>query len=224
MQKLDLLCRALIVYQLIYLTAALLTSIPARFETLGRLQFMRSLYILYILFFLFGGGLFGEYVLKTRIWRWIALFVPICAGMFLAQRTEFPASSHIEWPWAQPKNLWMQAFEWIRSNTPQDAVFALDPFHMNIPGEDENGFRAVAQRSMLADAVKDSGAVSMFPDLAQEWLKQVQSQKGWQSFQSQDFRRLREEYGVNWVVLQKPQAVSLECPYQNAAVIVCRVN
>lgn len=224
LHNLDLLCRALIVYEFIYVLAGVLLSIPARFESLARLQPMRSLYLLYVLFFLFAGGLLGEYVLKNRVWRWAALFVPLCAGMFLAQRALFPASAHVEWPGAAPKNQWVQAFEWIRTNTPGDAVFALDPFHMQIPGEDANGFRAIARRSMLADAVKDSGAVTMFPPMAEEWLKQVQSQSGWKKFQAQDFRRLRTEFGVTWVVLQQPGVAGLGCPYQNAAVLVCQVN
>jgi len=222
--NLDLLCRALIVYELVYLPAGIVLSISPRFESLARLQPMRSLYLLYVLFCLFAGGLLGEYVLKSRTWRWAALFVPLCAGMFLAQRALFPASGHIEWPGAAPKNQWVQAFEWIRANTPPDAVFALDPFHMHIKGEDENGFRAIAQRSMLADAVKDSGAVTMFPPMAEEWLRQIQAQRGWKAFQAQDFRRLRAEYGVNWVVLQQPGVPGLDCPYQNAAVLVCRVK
>lgn len=224
LQNLDLLCRALIAYELVYLPAGVVLSISARFENLARFQPMRSLYLLYVLFFLFTGGLLGQYVLKHRVWRWAALFVPLCAGMFMAQCALFPASAHVEWPGAAPKNPWVQAFEWIQTNTPRDAVFALDPLHMNIPGEDENGFRAVAQRSMLADAIKDSGAVSMFPPLADEWLKQVQAQSGWKTFQSQDFHRLQAEYGVNWVVLQRPGVASLDCPFQNAAVLVCRVN
>jgi len=224
LRNLELLCRALIVYQFIYLLVSVLLSIPARFESVARLQPMRSLYLLYVLFFLFAGGLLGEYVLKNRVWRWIAVFAPLSAGMFLTQRALFPASSHIEWPGAAPRNPWVQAFEWIRTNTPRDAVFALDPFHMNIAGEDANGFRAIAQRSMLADAVKDSGAVTMFPPNAEEWLKQVQAQNGWKTFQAQDFHRLKSEYGVNWIVLQQPGIAGLDCPYQNAAVLVCRVN
>ena len=224
LRNLNLLCRALIVYEFVYLLEGVLLSIPARFESLARFQPMRSLYLPYALFFLFAGGWLGEYVLKNRVWRWAALFVPLCAGMFLAQRALFPASAHIEWPGAAPKNQWVQAFDWIRTNTPRDAVFALDPFHMNIPGEDANGFRAIAQRSMLADAVKDSGAVSMFPPMAEEWLKQVQSQSGWKTFQLKDFRRLQAEYGANWVVLQQPGTAGLDCPYQNAAVLVCRVS
>ena len=54
-------------------------------------------------------------------------------------------------------------------HTPKEAVFALDPNYMVLPGEDAHGFRAVAERSVLADNVKDSGAVSLFPKLAAEW-------------------------------------------------------
>jgi len=33
--------------------------------------------------------------------------------------------------------------------TPVDAVFALDPYYMDIRGEDEVGFRCLAERSPL---------------------------------------------------------------------------
>jgi len=207
-----------------YLLLALATSVPARFEDLARLQLMRSLYILYILMLLFAGGFLGEYVLKLRTWRWIVLFAPLCAGMFLAQRELFPASAHIEWPGTKPRNQWVQAFAWSRDNTPVNAIFALDPNHMSIAGEDANGFRAIAQRSMLADAIKDSGAVTMFPPMADEWLRQVQAQSDWKKFQTPDFYRLHETYGVSWVVLQRPGVEGLACPYQNDAVMVCRLE
>ena len=223
-RNVDLMCHALVVYGVIYLVAGLALSIPARFEAIGRLQPMRSLYLLYILLILISGGFLGELVLKGRIWRWLALFAPLCIGMFVAQRALFPASAHIEWPGAAPRNAWVQAFVWIRNNTPSDAIFALDPHHMEIEGEDENGFRAVAERSMLADAVKDSGAVTMFPPMAAEWLKQVQAQSGWKKFGTQDFQRLQSEFGVSWVVVQQPGVPGLTCPYQNQAVQVCRSN
>jgi hypothetical protein len=224
LRNLDLLCRALIFYELVYLLVSLILTIPARFEALARLQPMRSLYLLYVLFFLFAGGLLGEYVLKNRLWRWAALFVPLCTGMFMAQNALFPASAHIEWPGAAPKNEWVQAFQWIRTNTPRDAIFALNPTHMDIPGEEENSFEAVAERSMLADANKASGAVSMFPAMADEWFSQIQAQSGWTTFHVQDFRRLKTQYGVSWVVLQQPGTAGLDCPYQNPTVLVCRLN
>jgi hypothetical protein len=221
-RNVDILCRALIPYELLATVAAVILAIPARLESLARLQPMRSLYILYILLVLLGGGFLAEYVLKNRLWRWLALFVPLCAGMFLAQRSLFPASAHIEWPETTPRNPWVQAFLWVRGNTPVNSIFALDPLYMNVDGEDENGFRAAAQRSMLADR-RDAGAVTMFPPLAEEWLRQTQVRDGWHQFQLTDFDRLRATYGVSWVVIQQPGIPGMDCPYQNAAVRVCTI-
>lgn len=223
-RNMELLCRTLIIYELLYLPIATIVSVSGRLESLARLQPMRSLYLLYIVMFLFAGGLLAEHVLQKRVWRWLTLFCPLCTGMFLAQRALFPASAHIEFPGIAPKNHWAQAFEWIRHNTPTDAIFALDPSAMKIPLEDENGFEAIAQRSRLADEVRDGGAASMFPVLADEWSKQIQAQKGWRTFQLQDFRRLQKEFGVTWVVLLRPAPERLECPYHNEAVIVCRMT
>jgi hypothetical protein len=215
--------RAFIVYDLIYLVVAMAVDLPPRFETLARIQPLRSLHLLYIVLFLMIGGLLGEYVLKDRVSRWLVLFVPLSLGMFFAQLALFPASDHIEWPGETPKNPWAQAFLWIRQNTPVDAVFALDPEHMHISGEDEIGFRSMAERSRVADWVKDNGAVSMFPELADEWLAQIMAQTPWKSFQLEDFERLKSRYGVSWVVLQQPGVAGLDCKYQNATVRVCEV-
>ncbi|MFZ0770501.1 MAG: hypothetical protein WCA49_02905 [Candidatus Sulfotelmatobacter sp.] len=215
--------RAFVVYGLIYLVAALVVDLPARFEALARLQPLRSLHFLYIVMFVIMGGFLGEYVLRSRWWRWLLLFVPLSAGMFLAQRALFPASAHIEWPGAALRNPWEQAFVWVRQNTPVDAVFALDPNYMDTAGEDEIGFRCLAQRSRLADGVKDNGVVSMFPPLAEEWWAQVQAQTPWKDFRLEDFSRLRNKYGVSWVVVQQPGVSGIDCPYQNSAVRVCRL-
>ena len=215
--------RAFVIYALIYAVGALVVDLPARFESLARLQPLRSLHFLYIVMFLIIGGLLGEYALKNRVWRWLVLFVPLSAGMFLAQRSLFPASAHVEWPGATPKNPWAQAFLWIRQNTPVNAVFALDPDYMHLAGEDEIGFRCLAERSRLADAVKDNGVVSMFPPLAEEWWAQVQAQTPWKNFQAEDFSRLKEKYGVTWVVEQSPGVAGMDCPYQNDAARVCRI-
>jgi hypothetical protein len=215
--------RAFVVYGLIYLVAALVVDLPARFEALARLQPLRSLHFLYIVMFVVMGGLLGEYVLKDRVWRWLLLFAPLSLGMFLAQRALFPASAQVEWPGATPKNPWAQAFLWIRQNTPVNAAFALDPEYMDAAGEDEIGFRCLAQRSRLADQVKDNGVVSMFPPLAEEWWAQVQAQTPWKSFRAEDFLRLKNTYGVGWVVVQQPGVAGLDCAYQNSAVRVCRI-
>jgi hypothetical protein len=215
--------RAFVVYGLIYLIAALVVDLPPRFVELARLQPLRSLHFLYIVMFVLMGGLLGGFVLKDRVWHWLLLFAPLSLGMFMAQRALFPSSAHVEWPGAAPKNPWAQAFVWVRQNTPVDAVFALDPEYMNITGEDEIGFRCLAQRSQLADEVKDNGVVSMFPELAEKWWAQVQAQTPWKTFHSEDFLRLKNTYGANWVVVQQPALSGLDCPYQNSAVRVCRI-
>ena len=216
------LCSALIVFELVFFAAALVVTIPPQFANLAELQPMRALLLVYIFMFLFTGGLLAQWVLADKVWRWVVLFLPLCFGMWYAQRQLFPASPHLELPWTRNNNQWVQTFEWIRQNTPVDAYFALNPQHMELPGEDQHGFRAIAERSMLADALKDSGAASMFPQLAPEWQGQTEAEKGWNNFQLTDFERLKAQFGVNWVVVEHPMA-GLECPYANGELRVCRI-
>jgi hypothetical protein len=224
MKNVELVSRAIIAYVGVATLAAIALAIPPRFEALARVQPARCLAICYMLLVVVGGGFLGQRVLRGSIWRWLALFIPLSLGMYIAQRQLFIASSHIEWPWVQPRNAWALAFDWVRSNTPKDALFALDPNHMEIAGEDENGFRARAERSMLADAVKDKGAASMFPPLSIPWLEQFRDQQPWKQFQREDFQRLRQKYGVTWVVVERPGPTGLDCPYENSAVGVCRLG
>ncbi|HUB02820.1 MAG TPA: hypothetical protein VL983_09040 [Terriglobales bacterium] len=224
LKNVELASRAIIPVVVVAIISAIILSSSPQFEALARLQPLRSLAITYSLLIVIGGGFLGEYVLKAHIWRWLVLFIPLSLLMFSVQRQVFPASAHIEWPWAKPLNPWAQAFDWIRLHTPVDALFALNPAHMDLPGEDEIGFRARAERSMLADLVKDKGASTMFPPLSVEWLKQIEDQRNWTQFQSSDFERLRQKYGVNWVVVQQPGPSGLDCPYQNAVVRVCRLE
>jgi len=221
---LNLFCRALLVFGVVFFIASAAISIPPQFARFAELQPTRYLHLLYILFLVLGGGLLAELVLKKHFWRWLLLFVPLCTGMWFTQRQLFLATPQIEWPGAAPNNGWLQAFVWIRRHTPVDAYFALNPDYMKQPGEDEHGFRAMAERSALADRVKDSGAASMFPQLAEAWMTQVQAQRGWKNFHVEDFRRLKQEFGVDWVVVEQPPAAGLICPYQNKTVAVCRVE
>jgi hypothetical protein len=215
------LCRGLILFVVMFSAIALVIAVPGRFEQMSELQPMRSLHLVYILLFVFVGGLIGEVILRQSPWRWALLFVPLCTGMWFAQRQQFPATAHLEWPWAPSPNRWVQAFDWIREHTPTDSYFALDPNHMARPEEDQHGFRAIAWRSMLADRVKDSGAASMFPALANDWLEQVQAAADWPRFTLADFEQLRRRYGVDWIVLERPGISGLVCPYQNDLLLVC---
>ena len=223
MVTLELACTALLLYQCMFFGSGLVISMPGRFENLAEIQPLRSLHLLYILLFVFMGGLLGKFVLRRRPLRWVMLFAPLCFGMWFAQRRLFPATPHLEWPWLATPNPWVQAFEWIQENTPENAYFALDPQHMELPGEDEHGFRAIAQRSMLADAIKDSGAATVFPNLAPQWEEQVDAQQGWGHFRTADLLRLKKRYGVNWVI-QKSAIAGLVCPYRNSSLAVCRLD
>ena len=224
--RVELLCRSLIAFQLVYFLIALVTTIPPQLLALVRFQPMRSLQLVYILLCLMGGGMLGQLVLRDRAWRWLILFVPLCAGMFYVQRELFPASPHVELPGSVPANAWLQGFAWIRQNTPTDAIFAVNPEHMRIPGEDHHGFRALAERSMLPDAGKDSGISTMFPNLpiAEHYEEQARAEHGWDHFEAADFERLHRDWGVTWVVLDRPGVTLPDCPYSNHLLRVCRMN
>jgi hypothetical protein len=226
-KNLELISRAMVPFGVVAATGAIGLSSSVRFEALARIQPLRCLALCYMVLIIAGGGLIGQYILQNKVWRWLALFVPLSLGMYFAQRQVFPSSQHIEWPWEQPRNHWAQAFDWIRDNTPVDALFALNPSHMELPGEDENGFRARAQRSMLADLVKDKGAASMFPPLSVDWAEQIDDQKSFDQFGGEDFEHLHQKYGVGWVVVEQRSAAasdkSLDCRYENVTVKVCRL-
>ncbi len=217
-------CETSILFGVTFFLVALAITIPARFANLVELQPMRSLQLLYVILLVLGGGLLAQFVLKTRIWAWALLFVPLCAVMAFVQHETFPNTAHLELPGIQSRNAWVVTFEWIRQNTPTDAYFALDPETMSVAGEDEHGFRAIAERSMLADNVKDTGAVTMFPAMAETWKQQVQAQAGWRSFQAADFRALKRRFGVDWIVVQAPGISQFHCPYAGATLAVCQVE
>jgi hypothetical protein len=214
----------LVYFGVFQLAVALVILLPARLERLRPLEPMRFLHLVYLLFILLAGGLLGRYVLQQHTLRWLLLFVPLSAGMFYAQRQMYPATAHLELPGAASRNGWVNAFRWISRNTPGESRFALDPYYMALPGEDYHGFRALAERSVLADAVKDAGMVARVPRLAPRWLREVEAQKGWANFQRTDFLRLKAEFGVDWVVLAAPGVEGMLCPYRNRQVVVCRVE
>ena len=213
---------ALVPFGLFSTAVALLLDLVPGLETYNRLQPMRSFHLLYLLFFLLLGGLLGEYLLRARPFRWALLFAPLAAAMALVSLAVYPASPHLEWPGADGGNSWLAAFLWIRTHVPKDAVFALDPGYMAAPGEDAHGFRAIAERSVLADALKDSGAVSLFPRLAPEWSREVAAARGLNRFQPSDFGRLAARYPVTWIVTSHAPA-GLLCPYRNTGLAVCRL-
>ena len=224
----------LLYYAIFQLTIALAIMLPPQLERLRPFEPMRYLHLVYLLMFLIAGGLIGQHVLGKHVYRWLLLFIPLSAGMFYAQRQLYPSTAHLELPGAKPSNDYLQAFAWIRQNTPTGALFALDPYYMQQPGEDFHGFRALAERSALADMVKDPGMVARVPTLAERWQQEVSSTKNWQNFHPSDFAKLRTTFGVTWVVLEKrvfakydsptQSTAAMVCPYENRTVKVCRVE
>jgi hypothetical protein len=215
--------RGLIPFALFSTAAFLILSSTPTLETFVRLQPMRSLHLLHILLFLMLGGLIGDHLLKRRLWLWIAFFLPLTIGLYAVDRSIYPNSRHIEWPGGRETNPWVQAFYWVRGNTPKDAIFALNPRYIVLHADDQHGFRAVAERSAMADYFKDSGAVSMFPQLTADWKAQQDAQAGWDHFQLADFQGLRTDYKVTWVIVNTPATAGLDCAYRNSSLEVCRV-
>ncbi len=217
-------CRRLAISTSIGIAIAIVMTEFSPNQTWVRFEPMRILHFTYVLFILFSGALLGKYFMKAHPLRWLLILAPIAAGMFYAQRIEFASNYHIEWPGRPAKNKWVQAFEWSRANTPQDALFALDPWYMMRRGEDIFGFRGIAERSMLVDAYKDDSVVEVFPDLAWQWKLELDTRKNWDHFRLEDFQRLKRDEKVTWVIVQNPPTAGLSCPYSNEAVSVCEIQ
>jgi hypothetical protein len=90
-------------------------------------------------------------------------------------------------------------------------------------GADVHGFRAISERSDLADYFKDGGVVAMFPNLADEWKQMSNATDGLNHFRAQDFTRLAGEYPVTWTVIHGPAPAGMDCPYQQRGYSVCRI-
>jgi hypothetical protein len=215
---------ALFLYGAFQQLVAMILLAPPALIRITPLQPMRYLHLVYMFLALIAGCLLGRYILGRRIGRWVFFLVAVNGGMFLSQRLMFPGSRHLELPGREPANPWLQAFTWIRRNTPQDAYFALDPNYLALPGEDYHSFRALAERSQLADAIKDTAVVTQVPQLGPAWARQVDAQAGWDRFQLADFARLRAQFGVGWVLVSYPPPARLTCIWHNDRLSVCRVD
>ena len=218
------LAKILVGLGLISVVTALLLASDTDFAYLLRLQPMRSFHLIYVALFILLGGLLGEYLLCMRTWRWVLFFGALSTAMFALDVASYPASPHIERPGVRYQGEWLSSFLWIRKHTPKDAIFALDPEYLLKTGVDLHGFRALTERSMLADQEKDSGAASVFPELAESWKKQSAAQSDWAHVSADRLQRLRAQYGVSWVLLDHPSVLSgLVCPYSNGELRVCKI-
>ncbi len=219
---------AVLAYGIFQQCVAIVLLTPPAFARLAPLQPMRYLQLVYFSMTLVAGCLLGQYLLRANVWRWAIYLTAINGAMLACQLSLLHATPHLELPTTQPANPWLQAFAWIRTNTPTDAYFVLDPHYLEAPGEDYHGFRALAERSQLADAVKDAAVVTQVPSLAPEWARQMAAQRGWTHFSSADFSRLRREFGVGWVLVSYAlihgrQSTRLDCRWHNSVLAVCRI-
>jgi hypothetical protein len=91
---------------------------------------------------------------------------------------------------------------------------------------------------MMCDVVKDPAVVSVMfaagdittdgsgtvSEAALKWHDRMMGLRDWKNFGPEDFRRLKERFGVGWVILEKPGVGGFPCVYENDAVKVCRIE
>jgi hypothetical protein len=202
-------------------------------HVVARLQPLRAFLMIYaVMLLLLGASLqqaFERIVSPGRRRLRLAvapILVAGALGMFIAARSQFPASPHIELPWRmqQIANPWVRTFLWCRDNTPQNALFALDANYITTPGEDAQTFRAIAQRSALPDFSKDGGEAAITPRLADEWADGFTAQLNLDQQTTSQLREHLTPYGVDWVILRSDSPTALNCPYDNNLLKVCKLH
>jgi hypothetical protein len=196
----------------------------------ARMQPLRIFQLVYVVMILVLGASLGERVLQRRPMRWIVVFSLLAAVMVAAERKTFPASRHLELPrglmWGSsmdPGNQFEQAFVWISRNTPRDALFALDAQYISERGEDAQGFRAVAERSVLPDFSKDGGVVANEPELAATWLQGEAAQAELNIEPDNERIAKLRPLGVTWLMLERNALTGFACEYANETVKICRL-
>ncbi len=220
-----ILCRATISLGLITLAVAVLFSHEAAStHIVARLQPLRCFQLVYLVMLLLLGGVVGECLKRTKVQWSIAAFTILAGGMYWVQQQPYPASPHLEMPWHAPQNPWVQAFFWVRQNTPIDVLFALDANYITTDGEDAQCFRAIAERSAVPDFSKDGGETSITPDLTAAWTIGSKLQAGLSSQTDADRTSRLLPLGVTWMVLKTQSRTNFDCPYRNETVKVCRLR
>ena len=220
---------ALIPFGLLSILVALVLGSSPMLEMFARLQPLRSFHLITIVFVLLLAGVLGEYLTvhngKSRPWIIAAIVLPLALGMFYVARQTYGNSAQIELPGETSSNAWVNALLWVRRNTPKSAVFAVDSRYFKDDGTDVHGFRAVSERSGLADYYKDGGVVSLFPALAPEWKQMSDATYRLNHFKAADFDRLQHKYPVvSWTVVHGSAPAGLDCPYNQRGYVVCRLG
>jgi hypothetical protein len=208
----------------------------SRAHLVARMQPLRVFLLIYAVMTLLLGATLTQFALEARARAHSTtarlaltslpaiLLLALAATMFAVQRNTFPNSRHLELPWLAARNPWSQAFLWARTNTPRDALFALDAKYVNEDGEDAQTFRATALRSALPDFSKDGGEAAITPALAEQWQQGADAQINL-SKESDTIRDTRLlPLGVTWMVLHSTAPTTHPCPYNNGSIKVCRLT
>jgi hypothetical protein len=215
---------ALIPFGLLSIAAGGVLSSSTYLEMFVRLQPLRAFHLITIVFILLFAGVLGEYLGKGRPWAIAALAVSLATGMFIVGRQTCPNSPQIEFPSTTSSNSWVNTLLWVRQNTPTDAVFAVDSRYFKDDSSDLHGFRSISERSALADYYKDSGVVSLFPNLADEWKQMSNATYDLNHFSLARFQILKKQYpDVSWTVIHGPAPMGMSCPYQQQGYSVCHL-
>ena len=215
---------AAVLFGVFFLLAGTMIGENPSLLLIAKFQPLRAFHLLYVLLFLLPVNAFLVRVTASGLIPASALLTSVMALMFVVQQQTFPSSPHVELPWSHAGNEWVQAFDWVRGNTPKDAVFALDGRYTETPGEDCQGFNARAERSSLPDVSKDGGVVALFPGIAIDWARETEATAEIRGLSSGGGYRALSATGASWVLLQRQQTTHLDCPYENAAVAVCRLT
>ncbi len=186
------------------------------------LQILRSFHLIYALGIVLCGGVLTALWSRSRIAA-ICVVVVLFAGTFAAQRLSWTGSSHIEWPVAGPAIPYQQAFLWIRDHTPRNAVFAFNPRLVYVPEEDEQGFRAIAERDHLADD-KDAGIVAVIPRLADRWALQRNAELNIDRMIDSERIATLAPLGATWLLLPPNANTEFPCPWRNRVLQVCNME
>jgi hypothetical protein len=222
------LCRAALAAGAIAITICLLFAREdAPTHLVARLQPLRIFLPIYaIMTLLLGATLYQQLVEAQPSRRTLPALtlLALAATMFTIQRQTFPASNHIELPSAPARNPWVQAFLWARTNTPPNALFALDAKYVNEPGEDAQTFRAIALRSALPDFSKDGGEAAITPQLAALWQPAAAAQTNLSTEPDSIRDAHLAPFGATWMILHSTAPTTHPCPYDNATIKVCQLH
>lgn len=186
------------------------------------LQVLRGFWVLYAVGVVLCGGLTGALMQRSGIAA-LGMIAVLCGGMFAGQRLAWSGERQIEWPGAYPINAYAQAFLWIRAHTPRDAIFAFDPRLDYQPGEDEQGFRAIAERDQVADD-KDAGVAAVIPSLAERWAQQRALTVHLRRMSDAERVAVLTPLGARWLLLAPGAETAFTCPFRNRVVKVCRMD